>query len=257
VAEVFEPWLEDGRTLGAAGYRPLGDRNGELAIVTAPEWRGWLGRLLLHAILREAAARGVANLETDILLSDQPTLALVRSRGCAFMPSDDPWSMRAVIGTHGTTPTWSGPHDRPRVLVEAPSGRWRAADAVAAAGCQLLVCAGPREQSCPALTAQGCPLAAAADAVVVAGPAHDGRWTALLEAHRSRHPGVALCVASSAPGDGETVAATGALRVPMGPGTDATATALIRRVALDHARRADGWSGDAPPPEAGAAPPSG
>ncbi|HEY8546568.1 MAG TPA: hypothetical protein VIL36_16020 [Acidimicrobiales bacterium] len=243
VATMFDPGAQEGRTLGAGGYHRLPNGDGELLLVVEPAWREWLGRVLLHAVLHEAGARGVPNLEMAIRLTDQPTLALVRARGCVFTPGDHPWAMRAVLATRGSLPTWPGPHDRPRVLVEAPSGRWRAADALAAAGCQVLVCPGPRARTCPALGGPGCPLAAAADAVVVAGPALDGRWAALPAAHRTRHPGVPVCVAASpgAPG--------GAGIVPLPAGTIGTAdtaaiTDIVRRVALDHARRTDGWTGD-------------
>lgn len=51
------------------------------------------------------------------------------------------------------------------------------------------------------LIGERCPLAAEADAVVVALPARDERATELLDAHRRRHPDVALFVSgwSSSP----------------------------------------------------------
>ena len=241
-ADMSESGLDRGRLVGVAGYEPLPDGDGELSIIAAPEWREWLGRLLLHVVLEAAASRGVPNLEADVLLTNQSLLALARARGCAFMDSDKPWSVRCVIGTRGPTPTWPGPHDRPRVLVEAPAGAWRADPAYRAAGWQVLVCPGPGERPCPALHGQPCALAAAADAIVIAPPRPDERWDALPDAHRSQHPGVPLCVTLAATPTGRP---DQVVQLPDDPGDARAAVALVDRAAREHARGADGWLGDA------------
>lgn len=80
VAEVVD---DDGATIVAdAWYSMLPDGDGELAITVAPSWRGWLGSYLLDALLELAAARGVRNLQAEILLRNRGMLALVRRRGC-------------------------------------------------------------------------------------------------------------------------------------------------------------------------------
>lgn len=64
-----------------AGYALLPDGNGEFALTVAEGWRGWLGPYLLDAIAAAAAARGVPNLQADILDSNLRMLALVSHRG--------------------------------------------------------------------------------------------------------------------------------------------------------------------------------
>ena len=64
-----------------AGYALLPDGNGEFALTVAADWRGWLGPYLLDALVAAAAARGVPNLQADILLENTPMLALAASRG--------------------------------------------------------------------------------------------------------------------------------------------------------------------------------
>jgi hypothetical protein len=64
-----------------AGYAMLPDGDGEFALTIAAGWRGWLGPYLLDALVAAAAARGVPNLQADILLENAPMLALVARRG--------------------------------------------------------------------------------------------------------------------------------------------------------------------------------
>ena len=64
-----------------AGYAILPDGNGEFALTVATGWRGWLGPYLLDALAAAAAARGVPNLQADILVSNVRMLALVAARG--------------------------------------------------------------------------------------------------------------------------------------------------------------------------------
>jgi acetate---CoA ligase (ADP-forming) len=69
------------RLVAEAGYALLPDGNGDFALTVAAGWRGWLGPYLLDAIVAAAAARGVPNLEADILISNARMLALVSHRG--------------------------------------------------------------------------------------------------------------------------------------------------------------------------------
>ena len=50
-------------------------------MTVTPEWRNWLGPVLLDAVCAAAAAVGVPNLEADVLTADHATVALLRRRG--------------------------------------------------------------------------------------------------------------------------------------------------------------------------------
>lgn len=73
------------RLVAEAGYAILPDGNGEVALTVASGWRGWLGPYLLDALVAVAAARGVPNLQADILVSNIRMLALVSDRGCVTL----------------------------------------------------------------------------------------------------------------------------------------------------------------------------
>ena len=214
--------------VGEAGYVLLPDGDGELAIAVAHSWRGWLGPYLLDALVSAAAARGVPNLEADVLVTNRPMLALLRSRGCATVEHPDWTEVRVVIGTGGRTPTWPGPHDRPRVLVEVPGARWHAEADAKAAGLQVLACGGPsgRHPHCPALAGHPCPLAAGADAIVMSRPPDQEQWRSLTDAHAGVHPGVPVCVEMAG---GWTEEPPGSGRV--GGGADRAVMSLVQRVA--------------------------
>jgi hypothetical protein len=87
------------RIVAECGYEVLPNGNGELAITVDRAWRGWLGAYLLDALVDVAASRGVPNLEADILVTNGPMLALLRSRGYAIVPNADWNIVRAMIGT--------------------------------------------------------------------------------------------------------------------------------------------------------------
>jgi len=74
----------------------LPDGNGEFALTVAVGWRGWLGPYLLDALVAAAAARGVPNLEADILVSNVRMLALVSKRGYVTL-SHDASQLRVAI----------------------------------------------------------------------------------------------------------------------------------------------------------------
>ena len=81
-----------------AGYAILPDGDGEFALTVASAWRGRrLGRYLLGAIVASAAARGVPNLQADIMLGNAPMLALVRDRGYITLHRDEFSDMRIAI----------------------------------------------------------------------------------------------------------------------------------------------------------------
>jgi acetyltransferase len=81
-----------------AGYALLPDGDGEFALTVASAWRGCrLGRYLLGAIVAAAAARGVPNLQADIMPGNAPMLALVRDRGYITLHRDEFSDMRIAI----------------------------------------------------------------------------------------------------------------------------------------------------------------
>lgn len=73
------------KLVAEAGYALLPDGNGEFALTVADGWRGWLGPYLLDALAAAAAARGVPNLQADILVTNIRMLALVSNRGYATL----------------------------------------------------------------------------------------------------------------------------------------------------------------------------
>jgi RimJ/RimL family protein N-acetyltransferase len=254
VAVVDGPDDEPARLVAEAGWYPLPDGDGELAIAVAPDWRGWLGPVLLDALLEAAAAHGVPNLEAEVLVTNTPMQRLARARGVATMPSDDWVSTRLLIGSTGRRPTWPERSDRPRVLVETPGGRWHAAPEAAAAGLDVLACSGPRgpRDRCPVLAGDPCPLVAGADAVVAAWSPGDETGAAIVAAHHGPHPGVPVCVEARPGHTGPVAAPEGT--VPAPEGDDARGTGVVRlveRLARSHAARSGGEPRRSAPPSAG------
>jgi ribosomal protein S18 acetylase RimI-like enzyme len=99
--------VEDGgRIVGEANYERLPDGDGELGMVVATDRRGGLGSCLLDTLLAAASARGVPNLEADVLVTNARMLSLLRARGYASLPSEDWVSLRLMVGTAGPTPVW-------------------------------------------------------------------------------------------------------------------------------------------------------
>jgi hypothetical protein len=188
VAVVIDDPGRAGRLVGEASYELLPNGSGELAITVDQHWRGWLGPYLLDALIEVAAARGVENIEADVLMTNRPMLALIRARGHVLLPTDDWTFLRARFGTGTEMPTWPGSHDRMRVLVEGTS-RWRRADDAEAAGISVTACAGPcRNDRCPALHDRECPLVSGADVVVLVHATDEEPWRRLREAHAELHP---------------------------------------------------------------------
>ena len=172
----------------------LPDGDGEFALAVAAGWRGWLGAYLLDALAEVAAGMGIRNLQADILTENRRMLAVVQARGYAVLAHPDFNEIRVTTGTGPPTPSWPGPHDRPRVLIEARGKRSSLHTQLAMGGLQVITCPEPGRR-CPAVTeGQSCPLALGADAIVFAVAADDPDAAALVAAHTRLHPGVPLCV---------------------------------------------------------------
>ena len=129
---------------------------------------------------------------------------LVRRAGRALTTARASWSKsRADVGT---------------------GGRARAA------GLQVLACPGPATNPrCPALSGHACPLAANADAIVVAPPVEDAARRALLDAHARLHDGVPICV--ELPAHATVSAPPGAVTTPPDASDQAIAR-LVQRLAV-------------------------
>lgn len=189
---------DDGeRIVADAGYVPSGKDTAELAMTVAADRRGWLGPFLLDVLVEHARDAGIADLTAEILPNNAGMLALLRSRGCALRPGDDPSVLELVIGTSGTTPSWPVDSPRPRVLVEGPASAWPGSRMAARAGLTVLACAGPghgRSHPCPMLAGRTCPLVEEADAVVLTMAAGSPGAGQLLAAHVDRDTAAPLLV---------------------------------------------------------------
>ncbi len=183
-----------------ADFERLSDDRGEVAVTVDRRWRGWLGPYLLDVLCREAARRGIRDLQADILTCNRPMRALTRHRGEAYLPESDWQTVRVVFSTTGPAPSWP-PTDAPKALVELRSMSFDALAELAAAGFDPRACTMRRSGApdCPLLAGGECPLAAGADVVVVALPDGDER-DGLLAAHRERHPDVQVVVVDRSSG---------------------------------------------------------
>jgi hypothetical protein len=189
------------RAVGEAHVDPLPGGNGSLTLVVAPDWRDWLGPRLFGAMLDEAMAHGIRNVEVEVMHNDTWMLDLVTSYGHAVLPTDEWLTVRLAVGTDGTSPLW-GEGPGPRVLVEAPTGRWHAAEAARRAGMTVMICPnrGEHGAGCPLAAGRPCALAAGADVVVVSYPPDDPAWDDVLRGHAELHPGVPVLVEGRVPG---------------------------------------------------------
>jgi RimJ/RimL family protein N-acetyltransferase len=184
-----------GRVVGEAGYVLLPNGDGELALTVADDWRGWLGPYLVHLLVDTAAARGVRNLEADVLVDNRRMLAVLHHRPHATLGDGDFNVERVVIGASHRHPGWPPVRTGPQVLVEGLGARGPTAQALRRAGFDVMGCAGPAAQgvSCPVWRGEPCPLADGADAIVVAVPAEAGA-ARLLASHRRLAPCTPLVV---------------------------------------------------------------
>jgi ribosomal protein S18 acetylase RimI-like enzyme len=183
------------RTVGDAGYVMLPDGGGEFALTVAPDWRGWLGPYLLDVLVEAAAARGLPNLQADVLATNQRMMALLQRRGYVVLGNDDFSVLRVAIATTASMPFWPRRTGSPLILAEGPGVRWIGETEARRAGWRVVSCSRariPGGRGCPALRQdQPCELVLNADVVVVGFPA-DQVGAALVAAHETLHPGVAV-----------------------------------------------------------------
>lgn len=185
---------QSGRTtlIAEAGYSRLDDGDGELGITVDPLWRGWLGPWLLAVLLREAAARGVPNIQAVVQLINRGMLTTLRRHGTAIVEQPEPSEIRLAISTSGHTPSWPTGHDKPRILVEAAYGHWAGEAAAREAGFEIRTCRGPGARGrCPVLEGDGCPLVEGADVVVSQLPEEEPTTARIVDELR-RHPDLHL-----------------------------------------------------------------
>jgi RimJ/RimL family protein N-acetyltransferase len=181
---------------GEAGYAVRRDGDGDLAVVVAPTWRGWLGSYLVELLAQHAASHGIDNLQADVLIENRPMLAILRRRGSVNLEHAC-GTVRLTIGTAGYMPSWPPKAAGHKLLVAAPGGRWSGEEAAIDAGCVTAVCSGPNHRSrggCPVLAGGRCPLADNADAIVILLDPDDERSEQLVALHREHRPGVPIFV---------------------------------------------------------------
>jgi len=191
--QVSTPGGETGPIVGEASYELLEGGTGEMAITVDREWRGWLGAYLLASLSAVAAARGLPNLEARILTRNPAMRALTRARGEVYLPGSDWETVRVAFSTGGRMPGWSPTEDHPHVLLEMRGAPWAVLDGLRDAGYDVAACTGPATRRCPLLEGDECPLAAGADAIVLALPPDD-RPDLLACAHAERHGDVPVTV---------------------------------------------------------------
>ncbi len=200
-----------GTIVAEADAEPLDDGNAEIAVTVDRAWRGWLGPYLLSLLRRQAARHGMANLEAEILACNRPMRALTRSCGEALLPQPDWQTVRVVIASDGTVPSWPST-EKPTVLVELRTTSVEALAQLVEAGYEVLACTGRTRGGppCPMLANDvlasdpgaddgDCPLAATADVIVVAVPDDDERQR-LVDLHRRRHAHVPVVSVEVGPG---------------------------------------------------------
>jgi hypothetical protein len=215
-AGIVAELSDTGELVGEAAYVLQPNGNGEFSLTVDSQWRGWLGPYLLDVLAEVAAAHGVPNLEAEILTENRAMQMIARRRNAVRTASSDHSVTHVVLGTRGRQATWPPAGTRRRVLVEIPGGRWGHAPEVEDAGYDVLSCPGPdrRRDPCPALTGQPCPLAAAADAIVVAMP--PGSTEELVAAHQRFHPDVPMVIVGA--GESATDEADDSERTEPSPG---------------------------------------
>jgi GNAT superfamily N-acetyltransferase len=188
--------LRDGagseRIVGDGSVEALSNGDGEFALTVERRWRGWLGAYLLDTLVDAAAARGMTNLEAQILTRNRQMLALVRARGYVVIPNDDWTEVRVVIGARSEAPAWPEPRSGPRVLVEGPgSAHWDSSVDFPGDTPTVLACAGPAGHlPCPAAAGRPCELARRADLIVMLRTPDAGVWRTIRRAHPVLHAGV-------------------------------------------------------------------
>jgi hypothetical protein len=211
---------DGGVVVAEAGYALRSDGDGDFAITVDRDWRTWLGSYLLDLVVRHAAHNGVENLHADVMLENTPMITLLRDRGPVAYGHDD-GVVHLSIGTIGTTPTWPPNDERPRVLIEVAGGRWAGERAAERAGLMTAMCAGPAHRgrrACPVLDGGSCPLADAADVIVVLLDPDREETQRLVESHRRRSPGTPVLVRHVERADEDAPVVPGCLEIGAGTG---------------------------------------
>jgi hypothetical protein len=104
VVEALDRIGGEPQLVAEAGYEPLANGDGELAMSAAAPQRGRVEPLLLDAVLENAAAAGLPALEADVLSVDHAQIELLRSRGAVVMSRDGWRAVRFLVGTSAGEP---------------------------------------------------------------------------------------------------------------------------------------------------------
>lgn len=190
------------RIIAEAAYAMRSDGDGDLAVTVEREWRGWMGPYLVDVLVRRAAARGVDNLQAEVLLENRPMLAILRARGAVDLEHPGR-EVRLTIGTRGAVASWPPADSRPKVLVEVAGRRWAGERPANDAGLATALCSGPqrrRRAGCPVLEGGRCPLADDADVIVVLLDPEEDQTQQLIIRHARQHPGVPILVVQGVSG---------------------------------------------------------
>ena len=173
--------------IAEVGVARSGDDTGELAIAVDPHWRGWLGPFLVDLVLAAAARVGIIRVVVDTLATNTAMRSIIEARGGVVELGDDPTTLRLVVATDRSIPSWPPGTDGGRVLVEGGLRSWGDAMAAVRSGITVMVCGGPGRhphQDCPVLRGQPCPLAHGADAIIVATDPDAAETAELISRHR-------------------------------------------------------------------------
>jgi GNAT superfamily N-acetyltransferase len=187
LALVAEAHVPEGRreVVAEGGFRGGDGQDPEFAITVDPAWRGGLGTWLLEHLQGLARTRGHDRLAAHLFADNLPMRRLLERLGYVTIDRPDGESMRAIVATDDTTPTWPA-GDRPRILVEADGGHWPDEQALRDEGHDVAVCPGPggRRVPCPLTVGLACPLVEGADLVVTALRGADGERVRVIHEHR-------------------------------------------------------------------------
>jgi acyl carrier protein/RimJ/RimL family protein N-acetyltransferase len=107
-----------------AGYSRMSDNATELAIVILPEWRGWLGSVLVAGVLDQAWREGIESVGADILATNRSMIRLALQFGATVTDEGDFQTLHLHIPTHyDIHPSMSvGPPD-PTASLRSRTGR--------------------------------------------------------------------------------------------------------------------------------------
>ena len=176
-----------------AGFAPLDDGDAELGITVDRRCRGWLGPWLLDALLEEAAAAGIPNLQALTAVRNTQMRLMLCARGAAGIPDDDWTNVRLTVSTTGHVPSWRKTSSgRRRLLVEGNSYQWTGTAEANRRGFDVTVCRGPSASRgrCPLLEGDNCPLVEGSDAVLFTLPVEENDQLLSAQLERPQYPRV-------------------------------------------------------------------